>query len=131
MADRPQDLPSPSLRHGTRFAALPRHAICIDKCHIEWEIGVMKTTTTIDSAGRVVIPKRFRVQYGLEAGQNVVLIDAGDGLTIVADQPARRFVKEGPVTAIDRGAGTAPLETFDVSAARSEHLSRKVHAHRR
>jgi AbrB family looped-hinge helix DNA binding protein len=90
----------------------------------------MKDTTTIDRAGRLVIPKPLRERYGLESGQRVRLIAGDEGVTIVPDRPKRRFVRYGPILAIDTGGEVGTLSDFDVSRIREEHLKGKAHADR-
>jgi len=83
----------------------------------------MKTASlTIDRAGRLVIPKRLRDQYGFSSGMPVVLKDTGTGVLITPDMPARRLVKHGKVTAIDTGGGTADATAFDLELYRDERL---------
>ncbi|HEX3731358.1 MAG TPA: AbrB/MazE/SpoVT family DNA-binding domain-containing protein [Mycobacteriales bacterium] len=52
--------------------------------------------TTIDRAGRVVIPKRLRDRFGLRAGAAITIEDAGDHVEIrVSDVVAPQLVEEG------------------------------------
>ncbi len=90
----------------------------------------MKTATQIDASGRIVIPKALRKQFGLDAGRRVRLIPGPEGLTIVPEKPERRFIRHGPILAIDTGGGTAPLEAFDLSSLRERHLEEKTHENR-
>ncbi len=85
----------------------------------------MKTVTHIDSAGRLVIPKELRKRYGFESGQRIRLIPGADGVTLVPERGRRRFIKCGPILTIDTGVGTAPMEAFDVSTLRKDHLDGK------
>ena len=75
----------------------------------------MKTITQIDAAGRLVIPKDFRKKYGLEPGQRVRILPGARGVTLEPEHPFRRFIKRGPILTIDTGAGTGPIDAFDVS----------------
>ncbi len=43
----------------------------------------------------------------------------------------RRFIKRGPILTIDTGAGTAPIDVFDISPLRENHLKEKAHENRR
>ena len=85
----------------------------------------MKTVTKIDSSGRLVIPKKLRKLYGLEPGRRVRLVPGEKGVTLVPERPRRRFIKRGPILTIDTGAGTAPIDIFDVSALRENHFEEK------
>jgi AbrB family looped-hinge helix DNA binding protein len=91
----------------------------------------MKTITRIDSAGRLVIPKELRKRYGFESGQQIRIFPGPEGVTLVPERSNRRFIKCGPILTIDTGAKTAPLEDFDVSALRKDHLNGKGHENRR
>ena len=91
----------------------------------------MKTVTQIDSAGRVLIPKEMRQRFGLESGQRVRLVPGSAGVTLVPERPQRRFVKRGPILTIDTGCGSAPIDIFDVSELRENHLEMKAHENRR
>jgi len=84
----------------------------------------MSLKTTIDRAGRLVIPKVFRERYGLDEGAEVEIIAAPDGITLVPSRTERRIVRRGRVLAIDTGAETAPLEAFDVESVRRDRLQR-------
>jgi len=90
----------------------------------------MKTTTTIDAAGRLVIPKRFRERYGLSPGETVRFVAGDAGVTIVPRHSVRRFVQRGPLLAIETGAAEAPIEAFDVRPVRDRQLESKAHADR-
>ena len=83
----------------------------------------MKNTSTIEAAGRLVIPKHLRKRYGMEPGKTIMFVERDQGLLIMAEHSRQRFVKEDPITAIDTGAGTAPASLFDVSEVREKHLT--------
>jgi AbrB family looped-hinge helix DNA binding protein len=85
----------------------------------------MSVRTTIDRAGRVVIPKDLRERYGLEAGTEVEVIAVPDGVTLVPTRSERRVVRIGRVVAIDTGATQAQAEIFNVDKSRIEQLTRK------
>jgi len=91
----------------------------------------MKTITQIDSAGRLLIPKEMRQRFGLESGQRVRLVPGTEGVTLVPERPQRRFIKRGPILTIDTGGGAAPIDLFDVSKLRENHLKVKAHENRR
>jgi AbrB family looped-hinge helix DNA binding protein len=91
----------------------------------------MKTITRIDSAGRLVIPKELRKRYGFESGQRIRIFPGEAGVTLVPEHGNRRFIKRGPILTIDTGVETAPMEVFDVSALRKDHLNGKGNENRR
>ena len=84
-------------------------------------LEIMNKINRIESAGRLVIPKELRKRYGFESGQRIRLIPGAEGVTLVPERTHRRFIKCGPILTIDTGAGTAPLEAFDVSELRKDH----------
>jgi AbrB family looped-hinge helix DNA binding protein len=86
----------------------------------------VKTKSRIDSAGRIVIPKRLRERYGLVSGRAVTIIPLPDGVSIVAELAERRFVRNGPLLSIDTGSGVAPLSDFDVDRIRDAQLAGKL-----
>ena len=90
----------------------------------------MTTKVTIDSAGRVVIPKSLRVRYGLVSGAELEIIEDPDGITLVPSRVEHRIVRHGRVVAIDTGVGQAPAEIFDLDSMRSVELNRKSGFHR-
>ena len=85
----------------------------------------MKTKVTVDSAGRLVIPKALRERYGLKAGTELELVAEADGIALVPSRVEHRFVRVGRVVAVDTGAGYAPADVFDVASLRSATLDQK------
>jgi AbrB family looped-hinge helix DNA binding protein len=82
--------------------------------------------TWIDSAGRIVIPKKLRERYGLGTGRAVSIVPLPDGISIIPDLPERRFIRTGPILSISTGHGVAPLSDFDVDRVRDEQLRGKM-----
>lgn len=70
--------------------------------------------TTIDKAGRVVLPKAMRDQVGLTAGDVTVTV-SGSGLLIEPAQHANLVVADGFLVIAGTGA---PLTTDDVRELR-------------
>ena len=105
--------------------------IFLDKWHFLRHCCYMKTITQIDAAGRLVIPKDLRKKYGLEPGQRVRILPGARGVTLEPEHPYRRFIKRGPILTIDTGAGTVPIDAFDVSVMRENQLDEKSHEDRR
>lgn len=70
--------------------------------------------TTIDSAGRIVIPKSIRERYGLVGGTHVDVIEGSDAIEITPAPLATEIIQtaDGPVA---RAAGEpGPLRADDV-----------------
>ncbi|TVR49673.1 MAG: AbrB/MazE/SpoVT family DNA-binding domain-containing protein [Puniceicoccaceae bacterium] len=53
--------------------------------------------TTIDHAGRVVIPKALRIQYHLTGGTELEIVADGDALRLRQPQAASRFTEKDGV----------------------------------
>jgi len=70
--------------------------------------------TTIDSAGRVVIPKAVRDAAGLEAGTALEVHFREGRIEIEPATVAMRVVKRTPGAAIEAGVEMPPLTTEDV-----------------
>ena len=51
-----------------------------DKCEVHMNFTVKRG---VDKLGRIVIPKNMRDYYGIECGEDVVLVPTDDGLLIV------------------------------------------------
>jgi AbrB family looped-hinge helix DNA binding protein len=71
--------------------------------------------TTIDRAGRVVVPKAFRQRLGLRPGQELVLEETDDGLLLRPIFPEPRIVEtaHGPVI-VPAAGEDYPLLTDDM-----------------
>lgn len=70
--------------------------------------------TTIDAAGRIVVPKRLRDELGLSAGTELELESVDGRLQIVV--PSRVRVEEGPHGARFVADAVDPLASEDVRA---------------
>ena len=78
-----------------------------------------------------MIPKELRKRYGFESGQRIRIFQGAKGVTLVPERSNRRFIKCGPILTIDTGVETAPIEVFEVSALRKDHLNGKENENRR
>jgi AbrB family looped-hinge helix DNA binding protein len=72
--------------------------------------------TTIDAAGRVVIPKQLRHAAAFEPGQELEIVERDGRIEIEAVSAAMRLVeRDGFLAAeVDAGPDAAPLTTEDV-----------------
>lgn len=86
----------------------------------------MAIKTRMDSAGRIVIPKELRERYGFDRGTPLRIIPLPDGVSIVAEQRERRFIRIGPVLAIDTGADSSRIDEFDVDRLRDKQMGSKL-----
>ena len=79
--------------------------------------------TTIDGAGRVVVPKRLREQCGLSPGAELVIKAVADGVMI---RPAhvRQALVERDGVLIHHGSGEAPVDI--VALLRGEREARAL-----
>jgi len=70
--------------------------------------------TTIDRAGRVVVPKSLRVALGLAGGDEVEITLQGDRIELVP-APRKVNLREGPggLLVSDVGVGLGPEEVRD------------------
>jgi AbrB family looped-hinge helix DNA binding protein len=76
--------------------------------------------TTIDSAGRVVIPKALRQQAGLAAGQEL-RAEYRDGVIVIEPAPRKvRVVREGYLLVAVAPPETGPLTNEQVKRAVGE-----------
>ena len=62
--------------------------------------------TTIDAAGRIVVPKRLRDELGLQPGQ-VLDLEVRDGRLEIEVAPVDMWLEEGPHGLV--GAAAKPL----------------------
>jgi AbrB family looped-hinge helix DNA binding protein len=73
--------------------------------------------TTIDRAGRVVIPKELRERAGLKPGAEVE-VRCNEGIVeIVPPAPQGRLVREGSLLVWEPAPGTPVLTSDDVNKA--------------
>jgi|GEM_PF-1345866 len=88
----------------------------------------MKTTVTIDSAGRFVVPKWIRAKFELNPGQKIKLIETENGIIISPDLPKnRKFVKKGKILAFDTGGKQASKSDFDIDKFRNQDIDKLIY----
>jgi AbrB family looped-hinge helix DNA binding protein len=83
--------------------------------------------TTIDAAGRIVIPKAIRERAGLYVGVSIDVRVDDDGVILTPAPAEHRLVRRGRLLVVARSE-EAPLVTDeDVEAIRDEILSERAH----
>ncbi|MFZ0613888.1 MAG: AbrB/MazE/SpoVT family DNA-binding domain-containing protein [Desulfobacterales bacterium] len=75
-------------------------------------------TTKLSSKGQVIIPKALRSRYNWSAGQELSVIDTGDGILL---KPSHPFKK----TKLDQAAGMLKYSRKPVSLDEMEAAIRK------
>jgi AbrB family looped-hinge helix DNA binding protein len=76
--------------------------------------------TTIDSAGRIVIPREIRLAAGLESGAPVQ-VEIRDGVIAIEPLPVEiRVVRRGKLRVATRKSAAPPLFRRDVEAVRDD-----------
>lgn len=63
-------------------------------------------TTKLSSKGQVIIPKTIRARYNWDAGQELAVIDTGDGILLKPSHPFKKTTLE-QVAGILRYSGRA------------------------
>ena len=76
--------------------------------------------TTIDSAGRIVIPKAIREQAGLYAGVPIEIRVDDEGIVLTPERPAQQLERRGRYVAIVRQDAEPAVTGELVEAVRDE-----------
>ncbi len=71
--------------------------------------------TTIDNAGRVVIPKALRDRAGLKPGSEVEIRQNDGVIEIAAPEPAGRLVRKGRVLVWEPATGAGTVTGEEIS----------------
>jgi AbrB family looped-hinge helix DNA binding protein len=87
-------------------------------------VGIIVEETTIDGAGRIVIPKPLRDRMNLTPGARLHIIEAAGCLIISPDRPEPRLVERDGFLAPD--LGTEASVNTDSGAAREERIRQLV-----
>ncbi len=80
--------------------------------------------TTIDKAGRVVIPARVRERFGLRAGTVLDIVEDGFSLRLVRNVPGPKLVRVGNRWVARPSVATEDLPRFDVARVIEEERDR-------
>ncbi|HWZ32057.1 MAG TPA: AbrB/MazE/SpoVT family DNA-binding domain-containing protein [Bryobacteraceae bacterium] len=76
--------------------------------------------TTIDRAGRVVIPKALRERAGIAPGTQVELREIDGVIQLIAPRPQGRIVNEDGVWVWESAPGTPPITQEQIDEAIEE-----------
>ena len=87
-------------------------------------VGIMAQETTIDGAGRIVIPKSLRDRMNLGPGARLHIFEEAGCLIITADRPEPRLVERDGFLALD--LGTEASIATEPGAAREERIRQLV-----
>ena len=87
-------------------------------------VGIMALETTIDGAGRIVIPKPVRDRMNLAPGARLHIIEEAGCLIITPDRPEPRLVERDGFLALDLGTDSS-INT-DSGPAREERIRQLV-----
>jgi len=82
---------------------------------VKWYFNGMKTT--IDRAGRVVIPKSLRDRAGLKAGMEIEIKFADGNIEISPPPPQGRLIRKDGMLLWEPGPSVPPLTTEDINEA--------------
>ena len=83
----------------------------------------MDTTTTIDADSKVRIPEEIRARYQLGPGDELVIVDIGNGKVMLDFSPTHSL--EDVRAAYDRNLPDVPSEPVDVKEAIAKHIAEK------
>jgi len=83
-------------------------------------------TTTIDAAGRVVIPKAMRDALGLSAGTQIEVELKGDTIEVAPKLGEARLERRNGRLVIVSPPGTPPLTVEDVNRHISEARNERI-----
>lgn len=87
--------------------------------------------TTIDSGGRVVIPKPFREELGLSAGSRVDVYVNGMAIHITPVEPEIELIRKGRVLVarrpgVPKGAVTGDMIRDAIAADREDRIDELI-----
>ena len=83
--------------------------------------GIMAREITIDSSGRLVVPKDVRERHHLEAGSRLTLIDRDDGIVLVPRTHEPRLVERDGLLVVSE---VGPIQVPDHRDLREDRLQR-------
>lgn len=88
-------------------------------------IGIMKTTVTLDKAGRVVLPKTLRDELHLAPGDTIDLMVEGEGVTLRPRRTVPPLQKERGVWVFRIGEPLTAMETRETLRGIRERRARR------
>ena len=75
-------------------------------------------TTKLSSKGQVIIPKRFRTAHRWETGQELAVIDTGDGILLKPKTPFQQTAINDVAGSLDYTGQPKSLEDMEKAIAR-------------
>lgn len=81
--------------------------------------------TTIDKAGRIIVPKALRERYNLREGTRIELEAAADGIHLKAAQEQPSLVRKSGVL-VHHGSDTSDIDVADFVNREREKRARNM-----
>lgn len=75
-------------------------------------------TTTLSSKGQVIIPKHMRTMHRWETGQDLVVIDTGDGILLKPKQPFAETSLAEVASCLKHDGATVTLDDMEEAIKR-------------
>ncbi len=86
--------------------------------------GTMPYETTIDSAGRVVIPKPLRKRLGLRAGERLALEEQPGAIVVRPRRAGPVIRREAGILVVYTGGGPIDIDHREIREEYIDHLTR-------
>ena len=74
-------------------------------------------TTKLSSKGQVIIPKHYRNSHNWEAGQELIVIDTGDGILLKPKAPFQETSIENVASCLKYTGKTKTIEDMELAIA--------------
>jgi AbrB family looped-hinge helix DNA binding protein len=84
-------------------------------------MDAIQATTTIDKAGRVIVPKALRDALHLKAGDELEIVQQGEDLILRYKPPAARVFKKKGIWVIRTAGGPITNEMVNETLRRVRH----------
>lgn len=83
---------------------------------------------TIDKAGRVVIPKKIRERYHMQAGTELEIENEPDGISLKVPEQKPSLIRKGGIL-VHHGSETTGLDTADFINRERRHRNNDIAQH--